>query len=241
MASEFFDNPPILNGSEEDKLRQLYGYLNTMSEKLNTALMNISIEQLAPETKTVIVESGSKPASETYDTLKSIIIKTAEIVRTEMDEISTTLETKVTALSSKFGTYEETLTDTITMTARGIMQDFDYEGKITALEDKAATTESYIDNMDGYIFAGILESGEPGIAIGVRMKDEDGSTIMSNKMATFTSGQLSFYNGGDDPVAYFSSDTFYITNGNVTNSMKMGRHIWKVLSDNGLALVKGES
>ena len=34
MAEVFFDNPPVLSGNSEDRLRQLQSYLSTMSGKL---------------------------------------------------------------------------------------------------------------------------------------------------------------------------------------------------------------
>ena len=43
MAEVFFDNPPVLNGAEKEQILQLQRYLNAMSEKLNIALMDISI------------------------------------------------------------------------------------------------------------------------------------------------------------------------------------------------------
>ena len=47
----FFDNPPTLSGQERQQLEQLHRYLQTMSDKLNNALMTISIEQMTPETQ----------------------------------------------------------------------------------------------------------------------------------------------------------------------------------------------
>ena len=49
MANVFFDGPPALAGSDEAKLQQLYSHLGILSNKLNEALMTISIEQLPAE------------------------------------------------------------------------------------------------------------------------------------------------------------------------------------------------
>ena len=243
MAEVFFDNPPILNGSETDQLLQLQRYLNTMSEKLNTALMTISIEQLEPETRQVIRAASKEKTQNQYDTLKSLIIKTAEIVRNEMDEITTTLESHYQALSSQFGTYEENLTSTITATARGVLQDYGYDATLEALQSDATDARKYIVNASAYIFTGLLRDtgGVPvyGIAVGQNVTDpETGNLNADNRVAEFTAERLSFFQNGNE-VAYFSNNVFYIPNGEVTQSMRMGNHVWKVLSNGALALVAG--
>ena len=88
MAEVFFDNPPILIGSESDQLKQLQRYLNTVSDKLNSALMTITIEQMAPETQQVIREATGEKAQSKYEGLKTMIVKTAEVVRNEIDRKS---------------------------------------------------------------------------------------------------------------------------------------------------------
>ena len=243
MASDvFFDNPPLLNGSEEEKLKQLYGYLNAMSEKLNTALMSISIEQLAPETKNVIIGDTEKKAETNFDQLKSLIVKTAEIVRTEMDEISTTLRTKVDALSEDFGEYQADMEQTIRINAEGVSQEFTrQETIITNLDGR---TEAYKEYMRGYIFTGIIGVDDDGtdllgVAIGQsNLTNEDDQTLNTDAMlATFTGKKLSFYNGGVE-VAYFSDSQFFIANGTVTSSMRMGSYLWKVMANGSMGLMK---
>ena len=94
MAETFFDAPPALAGSADAKLQQLYNHLGIMSNKLNEALMTISIEQLPEEVQRTVRAGSETEQAEAQDIvrLKSLIIKNAEIVRTEMDEIRTTLE-----------------------------------------------------------------------------------------------------------------------------------------------------
>ena len=240
MAEVFFDNPPILNGTEENKLRQLYSYLGIMSEKLNTALMNVSMEQLAPETRTVIMESGEKPAAENFEQLKSIIIKTANIVRTEMDEIRTTLEGQITAVSGDIGTYTQKLTNDITINANGVQQLMDRVETIETV-DASGRLQSLERKVNGYIYTGWIEDEQAfGMAIG-----DDGITIDENTMdrtkriATFTTNGMKFYVGAGQPVAYFDANKFYIANGQVTQTMKMGDYTWRVFGSTtlGIALV----
>lgn len=253
MAEVFFENPPTLSGRSEDQLRQLQSYLYAMSGKLNEALMSISIEQMTPETRRVIVgasesgEADKQTKQKEYQTLKSLIIKTAEIVRHEMDEIYVQLNDKYEAISSQFGTYEETLINTITATAKGILQDYNYESRIQGLEEADGNTQSFMQRIDGYIFSGVIreEAGVPilGIAIGENITGyADGVPYMrdENKMATFTKDRLSFWQG-DIEVAYYSNNVFYIAHGEITKELKMGNHKWEIMADGSMALISGET
>ena len=44
MGNTFFDNPPVLSGKPEEQLVQLKNYLFTVSNKLNDAFMEVSIQ-----------------------------------------------------------------------------------------------------------------------------------------------------------------------------------------------------
>ena len=89
MADVFFDNPPIQSGSPEEQLRTLYSYLSTISMKLNEAMMTISLEQASTEAQKAVSQAvaAEEKTEKNRQDLKSLIIKTAEIVRTEMEEI----------------------------------------------------------------------------------------------------------------------------------------------------------
>ena len=239
--AEFFDNPPMLSGTEEEQLKATWRYLSAMSEKLNIALSQISIEQMEPETRTQIMTAGQTAITEQATALKSMIIKTAEVVRHEMDEITAHLEDNYTALSSQFGEYERNLTSNITATAEGILQEYQYTEKITALEEG---TESFQRNLSQYIFTGLVdeENGKYGIAIGenVTAYDAQGNPYMNTerKTATFTMDRLSFWQG-EKELAYFSDSVFHIAQGEVTDYMKMGNHTWKILADGSMGLISG--
>ena len=244
MADVFFDNPPNLNGKEAEQLKQLQAYLTAMSEKLNVALMNISIEQMQEDTRQKILSAGGEKVEQSTETLKSLIIKTAEIIRHEMDVITTTLTDEYEALSSQFGAYERDLQSTITATAEGILQNYQYEERITGLEDEAGNTEVFIRRIDQYIFSGLVDevNGKYGIAIGENVTgyDAQGNPYLKNdaKCATFTMDELAFYQGGQK-VAYLSNSTLFIQYGEITDSLKIGNHTWKKFTDGSMALVAG--
>ena len=241
MAEVFFDNPPALAGTEKEQLLQLQRYLNAMSEKLNQSLMQISLEQMEPETKQAITGATEK-AENTVNGLKSMIVKTASIIRHEMDVISATLNDNYQALSDQFGAYERNLQSEITATAEGILKAYQYAERVSGLEDEAGNTDVFIRRINQYIFSGLIDevNGKYGIAIGenVTSYDAQGNPFLNNaqKMATFTMDRLSFWQGGTE-VAYFASDTFYIRRGEVLSSLQMGNHTWNVMPDGSIGLV----
>ena len=240
MAEIFFDNPPTLSGEAEEQLLQLYRYLHTVSEKLNTALMDITIEQLAPETQAQIRNSGREEMASQKAGLKSLIIKTAEIVRTQMDEIRTTLEYWVNAISEQFGALNTQLTNQVSLTAEGLQQAFSY---IRTLEDYAEENRIYRDTLSNYVNIGVvrydaLNNPVVGIAIGENITNPDGTINQNNRLATFTVDRLSFYQGAAE-VAYFSNNVFHISNGEITSTLKIGNHIWKRMTDGAMALIAG--
>lgn len=241
--AEFFDNPPVLSGGNKEQLQQLYNYLFTVSNKLNEAMAGLSAEELAERVEMQIRTGGSGGAEEQitkqYDTLKSMIVKTATIVRTEMDEIQTELQRQVTALSEDFGTYEENLSANIRAGAEGVLQEYNYEERISGVEGE---TGNFIRKTNQYIFTGLVNPTtlEYGIAIGdgVTAYDANGNPYLNTdrRCATFTKNEMAFWQG-DTKVAYFSSGKFYITNGEITNSLQIGDFIWKRMTDGSLALL----
>lgn len=240
MGNAFFDNPPALQGNSFEQIDQLYRYLSTVSEQLNQAMNSISTEQLAEDTVQMIREQGTEAAEGQRETLKSLIVKTADVVRTEIDEVRTTLQTRSQAISDQFGVLETNLSNEITARAEGLQQAFTY---IEMLAEAAEGSETFQNKFSSYVNVGVIriDQGRPitGIAIGENITNPDGTINQNNRMATFTVDRLSFYQNGSE-VAYFANNTFHIASGEVTRSMKMGNHTWTVLTGGALALIAGQ-
>lgn len=240
MAKVFFDTPRTLTGSTDQRLQALYSDLYAMSEKLNQALMDISIDQMTAEAQTTIRTAAEAQKSNTaeVESLKSVIIKSAEIVQSSMDEIRTELQSQYTAISEQFGEYQQTIDTQISATAQGILQDYHIEERIQAVETE---TGEFINGINAYIYSGILDPNDQtkvGIAIGYNVTNSDGTLNQANKMATFTADRLSFWVNQVE-AAYFSNSVFHIANGEVTDTMRMGSFIWKVLPGGAMGLMKG--
>lgn len=238
MAETFFDAPPALAGSADAKLLQLYNHLGILSNKLNEALMTISIEQLPAEVQTAVRAGSETEQAEAQDIvrLKSLIIKNAEIVRTEMDEIRTTLESHYEAISEQFGAYQEDVEARITANAYGITQNYEM---IQSVQSAEAESEALIRQLNGSIFSGIIDTntGDVGIAIGQNVTNEDGTLNENNRMVTLTANALTFYVNGAR-AAWFSNSIFNIENGEVNRSMRMGNFLWQIFANGSMGLMK---
>lgn len=238
-----FETPPVLTGTEKERLEQLYRHLFDMSNKLNEALMTITIGEEAAEEQNLPAVRMAGAAVEqktdnTYNSLKSMIVKNAEIARTAMEEIRVQLNQQYTAISQEFGTYQQTITNQVVATAEGIMQEYNVDERIQAVEND---TDEFINSISAYIYSGILDPNDPskvGIAIGYNVTNPDGTLNQQNKMATFTADRLSFWIN-ENEAAYFSNSIFYIANGNVTDTMRMGSYVWKVMTGGAMGLMKG--
>lgn len=246
---ELFYGPPALIGDEQAQLVSMYRYLQTMSDQLNTALSSITTANFAPEEQ-LKLNAAMKGASEgtkqeitnTRNTLRSLIIKTAEIVRTEMDELRTTLTSSVTAISEQFGELDRELTNTITATAEGVSQNYTY---IESLISRVDGVDDFVTRTNNYIFSGLIsydsETGMPiyGIAVGedITQYDGEGNPSLNDnaKVATFTKDRLSFWQGSTE-MAYFSNNRLYVKNVEVLNTMKTGNYIWKIQADGSMGL-----
>ena len=237
MDNVFFDTPPVLQGDETTQLRQLYGFLYTMSEKLNAAMNEVDV-QTRQEIQSTATGQAQQQA-EGFSTLKSLIIKTAEIVRTEMQEISTQLHAETEAVSAEVGTLEQSMDATIRATAEGVLQEYNFSELVT---DTEANTFS-LQRINQYIFTGLISDNpvQYGIAIGegVTAYDENNNPYLNQnaKVATFTMDKLAFWQGTVE-LAYFSSGKFYISQGEITNTLQIGNYTFKKMADNSMVLVR---
>ena len=243
MDNVFFENPPVLQGNERTQLQQIYGFLYNMSSKLNEAMLAAGVrEGAATETDSAaarVAAEEEKKIREQSNTLKALIVKTADIVRTEMQEIATTLHGETVAVSEQVGTLQENLDAEVRVSAEGILQDYHFDQLVT----DTATNTFFRQQTNQYIFTGKISDSpvEYGIAIGegVTAYDNDGNPYLNQnaKVATFTMNKLAFWQGTTQ-LAYFSSGKFYITNGEITNTLQIGNYIFKKLADDSMVLVR---
>lgn len=123
--------PNITGATEREQLQQTKSYLHQLVEQLNWALNNIDTTSntavVTPTARSLApVASGSVSQSDpqaTFASIKSLIIKSAEIVDAYYDEINARLEGLYVA-QSDFGTYVEQTNALIEANSKGITQTY---------------------------------------------------------------------------------------------------------------------
>ena len=252
----YIPQPPSLKGDERAQLEQMYRYLYKMSEQLNTALaVTDKGYQIVVQTK-----SGSAPGSESpitpqldaqYRELRSLIIKTADIVNQQMDKTIKQLNGKFEAISSEWGTFEQNIERKIVETAEATIDSFDYSEKIHGIEKTVLNGEtSYAIESLGYIKRGIIGFDDEnfpiyGIAVGTELKEKtvekDGKTYQqidtTKRIATYTSDAITFWRN-DVAIARFSGDELYVTRAEITQQIRLGDWFFSVVESGGLNISK---
>lgn len=260
--------PPALRGSEKEQIEQLRGYLVQMQRSLQIALDGISAKDVTAEAIRAMqggdeLPDGGKPTvHEAYRQLKALIIKTAHTVQHEYDELVRTLESNYLALSD-FGSFQEGLQQTITETASGVVQGFQYDSQIQAVQQglnaagqslvdlegllagintNITKIESYNINSEQYIKSGLLyfdDNNVPryGVAIGEKLTTitVNGEEVIrrTNLVGTFTSDRLSFWQN-DVEVAYVSNNQLYIQEARILSNLYLGN--WVIDTSYGFAI-----
>ena len=217
--------PNINASTEEGQLMQIKSYLYQFAEQLKYAISTLegggatSGEADRQEISASPAETAT-PGS-TFNSIKSLIIKSADIVNAYYEEINRRLEGQYVA-QSEFGTYSEQTSQTISENAAAIERVFNNIQQITSALEEVKNT---LIEVNAYMKSGLLaydNNGVPiyGLEIGQR-NTVDGEEVF-NKYARFTANRLSFYDQNDTEVAYMSDYKFYITNGEITGTLKLG-------------------
>lgn len=157
-----FRLPHITEGSDREMLMQLKTYMYQMAEQLQWALNSLDTsgsQSVASSTKSQI---SVKPISEdnahsSFNAIKSLIIKSADIVNAYYEEINKRLKSEYVA-QSDFGSYTEEMEQTITGNSSAIEQAFasiqtidsDVQGVFKTLSDNIKRAETELaESIDG--------------------------------------------------------------------------------------------
>ena len=236
--------PPAPQGSVQQQLTAQYAYLFQMAQQLNLALEGLeggTGSAVSANTAGTAAENGETPGlTQQYQTLKSLILRTARQIRSEMDKVRLELQGEYVAVSD-FGTYLEQLNSTIEADAAAITQYYKFFSDLqTDVDAVSAAFERYRVDTEGYIRTGIVsyDGAVPvyGVAVGqdLVVQEVDGERIVEQKnfRATFTASKLSFWQDTVE-VAYVSNNRLYISNITVLQGITLGR--WEISDRSGLA------
>lgn len=205
--------PNITSTTPQGQMGEMRSYIYQLAEQLNWAFNTISEAQSSGNTSQIAIDKGNgvkesispEEAQSTFNSIKALIIKSADIVKAYEETIITDFNSEYFA-DSDFGTYLETTNRTVTETA----------GSVTDIINNVQTIKDEVMETNGYIRRGILEDGIIGVEIG---ETNDNGVFI--KCARFVKDRLSFYDEGKYEVAYIGKGCLYINGdavflGNVT-------------------------
>lgn len=233
--------PPAPTGTLSQQVQKQYAYLFQLAQMLNRAA-----EQAEQQPQTQTVQKPVQAAqAQTVVELKSLIVKSADAVRKEMDRLETELKGSYVAVSD-FGTYLERISQEIEADPTGLSRYFKFASDIQADVEQVGTDFSaYKTDVEGYIRQGIVgyDGTVPilGIAIGQNLQTartgvetEQGVFDEIDKrsnMSVWTTEKLSFYIGGQE-AAYFSNGK--LTVAQIATDRIAGAGKWDVSFTNGV-------
>ena len=233
-----FRLPNITAKDEAGQLKQMQSYMYQLVEQLNWAMKNVeSVSSSSSVTRTSTAATGGGAADAnsqaTFNSLKSLIIKSADIVNAYYEVISRKLS-GVYVAESDFGEYKEQTANTIEETSQSVANLYE---NIQQIATDIENVEHTLIEVNAHIKSGLLfydDSGAPvyGLEIGQRTEIDGVETF--NKYARFTSDKLSFYDNNGNEVAYISDRKLYITDVEIIGSLTLGGFVDTVLSDGSI-------
>ena len=197
--------PNITATTAEGKLQQMQSYMYQLVEQLNWALNTVETVQsgyVSPSVKVTNSESMSpKEAEDTFNSIKALIIKSADIVKAYEDTMRTHFKGEYFA-DSDFGTFVQTTSRYVDENSQGVTEAYQKIETITGSLDALAND---VKITNGYIKRGDLGDGIIGIEVG-ETTEEKGFT----HYARFTADRLSFFDINDSEVAYIGAGCLYV-------------------------------
>ena len=177
---------------------------------------------------------------QTFNQIKSLIIKSAEIVNAYFTEINRRLE-GVYVAESAFGSYKKETAQTIKENADSVDRVFSSIQQLEGALDQMISTNAYIRS--GLLFTVGEETLEPelgqelengtdvfGVEVGQVTKDAGGVEVF-HKFARFTSYGMTLYDDNGNLSAYITDSRLNIPNAVIKNSLVRGGFVETIYAD----------
>ncbi len=231
--------PNITAKNPAEQMAQMQSYVHQLVQQLNWALNTIGDAQ-SGNTSNVVVNNSSneispKEAENTFNSIKALIIKSADIVKAYEETINTNFNGKYFA-DSDFGTYLKETSRSIEENSEHVTEVYT---NVQTITDKVEGVEKEVRTTNSYIKRGYLgddkDTGEAVYGIAVGETDDNG---VYRKYAWFTADKLTFFGEGDNPVAYIGNGCLYIvgTSRFIGDVFFVGREgAYKVDTSDGMA------
>ena len=216
-----FKLPNITASSVDGKVEQVRAYLYQLTEQLKWALNSIDsagVQVLQKGSKSTKPKTADEEAQATFGAIKSLIIKSADIVEAYSEQIKESLAGEYVA-KSDFGTYQENTEKNRIADSKGVEDLYKSVQKITTDVERLIEVNARIRS--GLLYYDENEVPIYGVEVG-QINEIDGVEVF-NKFARFTSDRLSFFDKNDIEVAYISDYRLCITNAHITGTLTLGR------------------
>ena len=234
-----FRLPNITGTNEIERSRQIEKYLFQLSRDLNFALKSVKASETEyRQSSQGGDEKGSQTATdeetpmETFAKVKSLIIKSADIVNAYYEVINKKLE-GIYVAESDFGTFKQETEANFQATSTSITQQYI---SIQEIED-AVNNLNELRKDHCYIRTGWLDDNQTiaGVEIGKYSETEDGADI---GFARFTTDELAFYDGQGteeaNKLAWFSKYRSFFRNVKLIGNVEFDNG-YIIDTSNGLA------
>ena len=220
-----FRLPNITATNDTGKLAQVQSYMYQLVEQLNWAMKNVVTEASASTAAAggavATPEQNIEQVQATFNSIKSLIIKSADIVNAYYDKISAKLE-GVYVAESDFGIYAEQTSQEIAATSTAVEQLYtDLQQILTDIEN----AEHSVIEIHAHIKSGLLfydDAGAPVYGLEIGQRTEIDGVESFNKYAQFTADKLAFFDQNGYEVAYISDRKLFISDVEITGSLLMG-------------------
>ena len=246
-----YEMPPILKGTERQQIAALRDYLVRMARQDGQSTDKV----VAQITKSVTGASDQEAADlkENAAQLRQLIVKTADNVRVVVERVDTIqedLHSDYLAVSD-FADFVETIDTRITETARGVVEEYDYNELIRQITEREDEFNTYLTNIRGEIRRGLItdpETGETamGIAISERLsftgqeQTVDGLVYYElspgQTLGLYTATGWQFWINGSKRGWFDSRDSMlHVTNIVSENSFKLSDK-WEITNSDGFGI-----
>lgn len=270
------EKPPILTGRYQADIQNLRDYLFRMANSLT--------DVITAEVRTV-VSGENKGADKTVEDvrrnaeeLRSLIVKSAGDLQNRIIENAAALRDEIEAgdaqiieytdskqeiydslylAQSEFGTFEETLTNRIETTARGVVESFDYASLIESTQDSLDLLQAYYETINGEIRRGlVLDPDTSTYVIGIVISQQvtfsgvvdendpnnpgDGNTYYyvapNQTFGIYTATGWQFWINGVKRGWFGSQDSMlHVSNIYVESTLQLGPN-WEITFSNGFGI-----
>lgn len=207
--------PQQLFGSDREQLDAMRRYLCQLAGELEFALGDVEKQVLTVDAgvrrteKTAEALQASTAPKASFAAVKSLIIKSADIVNAYYEEMNRRFGGEYTA-QSDFGTFREKTTQEIRENSRELRRLFT---DVQEILDAVTRVETSVSKVNAWIRTGRLSETDSAPVYGVEIgqQTELDGVVVFQKFARLLADRLSFFDRNGVEVSFIGDETMHIT------------------------------